>query len=197
MFVPIQFVNILSTDSQRKMSITHKTFGIFWKPFAYTLILTRSRLRDCKLTVIVGRGYAELQILKKSENGHSLVVHFGVSWWFYSFQHYDNLKNGPGHAKTCLMSYANNKGADQQSDQHLYCSLLRKYDMYTCYIQRLRILASYCSWAGWFESYLVKNLRRHIFAWCGSNGRDSRSLCWLSVCVSARSPYIKVNVHRI
>ena len=33
----------------------------------------------------------------------------------------------PGHAKMCLMSYANNKGADQpaQSDQHLCCSLLR------------------------------------------------------------------------
>ena len=28
--------------------------------------------------------------------------------------------------------------------------------MYTCYIQCLRILASFCSWAGWFESYLVK-----------------------------------------
>ena len=41
--------------------------------------------------------------------------------------------------------------------------------MYTCYIQSLRILASFCSWAGWFESYLVKNLRRHIFAWWGSN----------------------------
>ena len=41
--------------------------------------------------------------------------------------------NGPGHAKTCLMSYANNKGADQPfafaqsgaSDQHLCCSLLK------------------------------------------------------------------------
>ena len=40
--------------------------------------------------------------------------------------------------------------------------------MYTCYIQSFKTLASFCSWAGWFESYLVKNLRRHIFAWCGS-----------------------------
>ena len=37
----------------------------------------------------------------------------------------------PGHEKMCLMSYANNKGADQpahpdaQSDQHLCCSLFR------------------------------------------------------------------------
>ena len=28
--------------------------------------------------------------------------------------------------------------------------------MYTCYIQSFKILASFCSWAGWFESYLVE-----------------------------------------
>ena len=31
-----------------------------------------------------------------------------------------------------------------------------------------KILASFCSWAAWFESYLVENPRRHVFAWCGS-----------------------------
>ena len=55
--------------------------------------------------------------------------------------------------------------ASAQSDQHLCCSLLRQYDMYTCSIQSFKILASFCSWADWFESYLVKS---HIFAWCGS-----------------------------
>ena len=40
--------------------------------------------------------------------------------------------------------------------------------MYTCYIQSCKILASFCSWAGWFESYLVENPHRHIFVWCGS-----------------------------
>ena len=40
--------------------------------------------------------------------------------------------------------------------------------MYNCYIQSFKILASFCSWAGWFECYQVKNARRHIFAWCGS-----------------------------
>ena len=28
--------------------------------------------------------------------------------------------------------------------------------MYTCYIKSFKILASFCSWAGWFESYLSK-----------------------------------------
>ena len=80
------------------------------------------------------------------------------------------IVNGPCHAKTCLMPCTNNKGADQpaQSDQHLCCLLLRQYDMYTCYIQSFKILASFCSWAGCFESYMVENLLRHIFVWCGS-----------------------------
>ena len=58
--------------------------------------------------------------------------------------------------------------ASVQSDQHLCCLLLKQYDMYTCYIQSFTILASFCSWAGWFESYLVANPQRHIFVWCDS-----------------------------
>ena len=40
--------------------------------------------------------------------------------------------------------------------------------MYTCYVQSFKILASFCSCVGWFESYLVENPQRHVFAWCGS-----------------------------
>ena len=58
--------------------------------------------------------------------------------------------------------------ASAQSDQHLCCSLLKQYDIYTCYIQSFKILASFCSWAGWFESYPIENPRRHIFTWWGS-----------------------------
>ena len=35
-----------------------------------------------------------------------------------------HLPYGPGHAKTCLMPFANNKGTSAQSDQHFCCSLL-------------------------------------------------------------------------
>ena len=41
----------------------------------------------------------------------------------------------PRHEKTCFLPYANNKGADQPAHP----------------------LASLCSLAGWFESYLVEN----------------------------------------
>ena len=39
----------------------------------------------------------------------SLIIAFGVKTMEFSF----SLINGPGHAKMCLMPYANNKGADQ------------------------------------------------------------------------------------
>ena len=39
--------------------------------------------------------------------------------------------------------------------------------MYTCSNRSFKILASFCSWAGWFESYLIKNPWRHVFLWCG------------------------------
>ena len=33
---------------------------------------------------------------------------------------------------------------------------------------KVKIIASFCSWAGCFFSYLVENPRRHVFAWCDS-----------------------------
>ena len=71
------------------------------------------------------------------------------------------------------MPYANNKGADQPA---LSRSLISTFvvsclDSMICVLaisQNFKILASFCSWAGWFESKLVESPRRHIFAWCGS-----------------------------
>ena len=56
-----------------------------------------------------------------------------------------------------------------QSDQHVCCSLFKLYDMYTCYIQSFKILVGFCCWTGCFESYLVKNAWKHVFAWCVMN----------------------------
>ena len=70
--------------------------------------------------------------------------------------------------------------ASALSDQHLCCSLLKEYDMCTCYIQSFKILASFCSWAGCFETCLVENPRWHVFAWCGSIKRLPNLLAALS-----------------
>ena len=47
--------------------------------------------------------------------------------------------------------------ASAQSDQHLYCSLPRQYDIFSIYIGNFMTLASFFSWADRFESYLVEN----------------------------------------
>ena len=107
-------------------------------------------------------------------------VNMTPDWFHYMLKTNNNLIRikGPGHAKTCLMSYANNKGADQPAHPRTLIStfVVRCLDSMICILaisKRLRILAGFCSWAGCFESYLVKHLRRHIFAWCGSFKIDS------------------------
>ena len=47
--------------------------------------------------------------------------------------------------------------ASAQSDQRLCCSLPGYYNTSTCYNWNFKPLASLCSWAGPFESYLVAN----------------------------------------
>ena len=44
-----------------------------------------------------------------------------------------------------------------QSDQHLCCSLLRQYNICSCYVLNFKIIASLCGCTGRFESYLVAN----------------------------------------
>ena len=97
----------------------------------------------------------------------SLLVESTQLLW--DFHWYFRVLYGPGHAKTCLMPYANNKDADQPAHP---ASLINTFAVRCldsiCYIQNVKILASFCGWAGWLESDLVDNPRRHIFAWCGS-----------------------------
>ena len=61
-----------------------------------------------------------------------------------------NESNGPGHAKTYFMTYANNKGADQPAHPHSLIStfVVRCFDSMicnTCFIQSLKFLAGLCS----------------------------------------------------
>ena len=44
-----------------------------------------------------------------------------------------------------------------QSDQHLCCLLPRLYNVSSLYIRNFKPLASFCGYAGRFESYLVEN----------------------------------------
>ena len=48
-----------------KCALSLDLSGIFWKTFAWALILTRSSPRDCEMTFFIGRSFVELQVLKK------------------------------------------------------------------------------------------------------------------------------------
>ena len=69
--------------------------------------------------------------------------------------------------------------ASAQSDQHLYYSLLRLYNTYTCEIQNFKTLAGLCSWAGRFKSYLVGNPEDR-FSRRSAYVHQSYSIKWLT-----------------
>ena len=52
-------------------------------------------------------------------------------------------------------------------DSKYFHYLDSKYNTYTCYSRNLKTLASLCSWADRFESYMVGNPEDR-FSWCGS-----------------------------
>ena len=78
--------------------------------------------------------------------------------------------------RKCVMSYANNKGADQPAHPHSLISafVVRCLDCIISLdsIAEISILASFCGCAGRFLSYLVANSWRHVLSCRGSNVLD-------------------------
>ena len=74
------FCTSIFLSEKVKMALSLELSGILWWNFAYTLILTRSIPRHCEMTIIIGPGFAELRILKKSENGPISWLS-GILWW--------------------------------------------------------------------------------------------------------------------
>ena len=73
-----------------------------------------------------------------------------------------------------FMAYANKKGADQPVHPHSLIStfVVRCLESIISTLDKsevFKILASFCSWEGRFESYLVINCRSQVFSWHGSN----------------------------
>ena len=77
-----------------------------------------------------------------------------------------------------LMPYSNNKVADQPVHLRLWYSLSRQNNTFTAMpkissfcvwavqdIQNFKTLGSFCSRAGQFECYLVRNPQRQVFSW--------------------------------
>ena len=95
-----------------------------------------------------------------------LSIHTGGFIWDTitpdtNLAYFDELKWATSWQKLsyaiCKQQRSRSACASMQSDQHLCCSLLGQYNTYTCYIQTVKTLASLCTWAGRFESYLGAN----------------------------------------
>ena len=67
----------------------------------------------------------------------------------------------------CKQQRGRSACTSMQYDQHHCCLLMRWYRTYRFYFQNFKTLANFCNWACQFESYLVPNLRRQVFLWCG------------------------------
>ena len=85
---------------------------------------------------------------------------------------YHAISFEPGHEKMCLVSYANNKGADQPAQPRslistfVVCCLDSIISLDS--IAEISRLASFCGCAGRFVSGLVGKSQRHVFSWRGS-----------------------------
>ena len=92
------------------------------------------------------------------------------------------ISDEPCHEKTCLMLYASNEGVDQPVHLRSLISafVVHYLDSIISMLAKYKIsrLASLCSWAGWFESYLDTNSRRQVFSWHGSDS------IWAGPCVN-------------
>ena len=71
--------------------------------------------------------------------------------------HFSHVMRKPVYA-ICEQQRRRSACASAQSDQHICCSLPRKYNTSSFYIRNIKPLDSLCSCAGQFESYLVENL---------------------------------------
>ena len=67
----------------------------------------------------------------------------------------------PRHKKTCFCPMRTTRALislqSAQSDQYLCCSLLKQYNICSCYVLNFKTQANLCGCAGRFESNLVAN----------------------------------------
>ena len=112
------------------------------------------------------------------------------SWHCFALSFLVLLFNMQQHVlRNCVASHERDLGKQSRHRHNSTWHLNRVYSVYIkwarscenvsygiCEQQRcwnFKTLASRSSWADRFESHLVENVRRHIFAWCGSNEQNA------------------------
>ena len=80
------------------MALSLKLSGILWWNFANTLVLTRCSSWVCQMTFGIGRGFAEVQILKKVEINSKTV-------WNILIKFYRHLMLKRSSPRNCKMTF--------------------------------------------------------------------------------------------
>ena len=116
--VKCHFSSVTALPSSKfwKMVLSLELWRIARWYFAYTLILTRCSQWDCQMTFGIGRGFAEVQILKKSETGRgklnllNLLVYFDKHLHTHYYWHDLNRGIAKSSPRDCKMTYNIGRG---------------------------------------------------------------------------------------
>ena len=84
------------------MALSLELSGILWWNFAYTWILARSSSRDCQMPFVIGRAFAEVQILKKVKLALSLEP-FRIQCSLRKFCIHINIDRSPNFLQIFFM----------------------------------------------------------------------------------------------
>ena len=112
------------------------------------------------------------------------VVDFVTVYWNWVCRSWNNkmshIIRKPVYA-ICEQQRRRSACVSAQYDQHISCSLPRKYNISSFYIGNF-ILASFCSWADRFEFTWPKS-RRQVLSWRDSNkalthGKNKKTQLW-------------------
>ena len=103
-----------------------------------------------------------LPALPHSQQCEEAVIFFFLSMYNCKLSH---VMRKPVYA-ICEQQRCRSACASAQSDQCLCCSLPRYYNTSSFYTRNFKPLASLWSWAGQFESYLVKNPEGFVMRQC-------------------------------
>ena len=95
------------------MALSLELWRILWWNFAYTLILTSCSKWNCQITFGIGRGFAEVQILKKKWNWPyllNLLINFDKILHTHHYWHDVDRKIAKSSSRDCKMTFKIGRG---------------------------------------------------------------------------------------
>ena len=180
-----------SSETMKMMALSLELSGKLWWNFAYTFILTRCSPWDCQMTFWIGRGFAEVQILKKWNWPYLMnllsMVYFDKILHTYYYWHALDRGNAKSSSRYWTMTFNIGRGcAELQILQKgkmaemsgqlwwncAYLLILTRCSPRDCQMSLglAEALPRFKFWKQWTRSYLLKlfenfdnTLRVHVY----------------------------------